>query len=372
MSRSGIGYRPPDIVVGIVIQRRDHGRTEARMERRRRERPTMRDVARLAGVGLKTVSRVVNDEPGVTPATAQRVRQAIAELGYLPDVSATSLRRADGRTGAIGIALDDVANPFSAGVLRGVEDVARRRATVVLAASLDGDEEREREVLHTFVARRVDGVIVMPSAPDSSWIMARIRPFTPVVAIDRRPRGADLDTVVATNALGASEAVAALVASGHRRIAFLGDRPTLTTATERLEGYLTALERADIALDPRLVVTGVRGTDEAESRVLALMDLPRPPTALFTAQNLITTGAVLALLRLGRYGRVALVGFDDVPLGDALRPGLTTVTQDAQAIGRTAAELLFDRRSSPAAETTVVQVPTRLVRRGSGELPPSP
>jgi len=340
------------------------------MESRRRERPTMRDVAQLAGVGLKTVSRVVNGESGVTPTMAERVRRAIAELGYRPDVSATSLRRADGRTGAIGIALDDVANPFSASVLRGVEDVARRSDTVVLAASLDGDHDREREVLQAFVARRVDGIIVMPSAPDNAWLMQRISPYTPVVALDRRPRGADLDTVVATNALGAAEAVAGLIAAGHRRIAFLGDRPGLTTAAERLEGYVTALARADIVLDPRLVVTGVRGEAEAESRVLALMDLPRPPSALFTAQNLITTGAVRGLQRLARYGTVALVGFDDIPLGDLLRPGITVVTQDAHAIGRTAAELLFGRRTSPSGETTVVQVPTRLVRRGSGELPP--
>lgn len=339
-------------------------------------RPTMRDVAKVAGVGLKTVSRVVNNEPGVTTELAERVRRAIADLEYRPDISAASLRRSDRRTGAVGVALDDVSNPFSSAVLRGVEDVARRDATVVFTASLDSDARREREVLHSFVARRVDGIILTPTAEDTSWLATDVLPYSPVVAIDRRASGQAVDTVLSTNMLGAEQAVRHLIDHGHRRIAFLGDRETLTTAVERRLGYLQALSRAGIDVVPGFVLADLRGESDAESRTLGLFAGDgEHPTAVFAAQNLLTAGVIRALQRLDLHHRIALVGFDDVPLGDLVRPGVTVIAQDAPTIGREAARLLVERiAAGPAASADLpartVLVPTRLIRRGSGEIRP--
>lgn len=332
----------------------------------------MNDVAQLAGVGLKTVSRVVNSEAGVTDETAVRVREAIATLGYRPDVGASALRRSDGRSGAIGVVLEDVANPFASAVLRGVEDAVRRQNSVVLSSSVDEDPLVEREVLAAFVDRRVDGIILMPSAGDLSYLSVEVDPATPVVAIDRRPRGVDLDMVLTTNQLGAAHAVEHLLGHGHRRIAYLGDQPEVSTASDRFAGYREAMAAAGLAIDPRLVHRSVRGEAQAESTVLAMLSVPHGdrPTALFTAQNLLTGGAVRALQRLRLHDRIAVVGFDDFPLADLLVPGVTVVAQDPPAIGVEAARLLFRRLDRDPSPRETVLVPTRLIRRGSGEIRP--
>lgn len=330
----------------------------------------MRDVAARAEVSFKTVSRVVNGEPGVSPALAERVRRAIEELDFRPDVGARVLRRADRRTASIGLLLDDVANPFSSSVQRAVEDVATARGVVVFSASLDEDPERERRLAATFAARRVDGLILVPTGDDQSYLAAELRAGTSVVCVDREARNLDVDAVVATNAAGATEAVRHLVAGGHSRIGYLGDRARISTARQRLAGYRAALEQAGLPIDPALVVQDLSGAEPAEHAVAALFRDPDPPTALFTAQNLVTIGAVRALHRLGLQRLVAVVGFDDFPTADLLSPGITVVAQDPAGIGRRAAHLLFARMAGEAGPPAVHHVPTVLIPRGSGELPP--
>src|SRR5262245_34703573 len=147
--------------------------------------PTMRDVAALAGVSLKTVSRVVNSEPGVSKPLERKVREAVELLGYRPNVTASSLRRADQKTMTIGLLLEDVANPFSSALHRAIEDVAVPRGTLVLAGSADEDPAREAELLLAFVSRRVDGLIVIPVANDQSLMLRERRSGRPLVLIDR-------------------------------------------------------------------------------------------------------------------------------------------------------------------------------------------
>jgi LacI family transcriptional regulator len=335
----------------------------------RRRRPTMRDVAQLADVSLKTVSRVVNDEPGVSPALAVRVRRAIDELSFRPHPGARLLRT-DGRTSAIALLLEDVANPFSAAVQRAVENVARERGVVVFSASVDEDPARERALAREFGARRADGLLLAPAGDDQSYLTDELPSGTPVVCVDREASNLAVDSVITTNALGAAEGVRHLAAAGHRRIAFLGDRRSIRTAEQRYAGYVDALASLRLPFDPGLVVHDLRESADADGAVTALLARPDPPTALFTAQNLITIGAVRALRRLGAEWSVALVGFDDVLLADLLSPGITVVAQDAAAIGRTAATLLFARIDGDASPPGVRLVPTTLIRRGSGELPP--
>jgi LacI family transcriptional regulator len=176
--------------------------------------------------------------------------------------------------------------------------------------------------------------------------------------------------VVSTNDTGAAEGVRHLLAAGHRRIAFLGDRPTIATAAQRYSGYADALREAGLPVDPALVVEGLRSPSDADGAVTTLLGRPDPPTAVFTAQNLLTAGAVRALRRARVHRDVALVGFDDILLADLLDPGITVVAQDPEAIGRIAAGLLFDRIAGGAGEPQVRFVPTTLIRRGSGEIPP--
>lgn len=333
-------------------------------------RPTMRDVAARAGVSFKTVSRVVNGEPGVSPALVARVRRAVQELDFRPNAGARVLRRTDRRTASIALLLEDVANPFSAALARAVEDEAVPRGVMVFSASLDEDPDRERALVEEFCGRHADGLLIAPAGADQSYLAAELRRGTAIVCVDRPPRGLELDSVVTTNAVGARDAVRHLAAAGHRRIAFLGDRPTIDTAQRRYEGYREALESLGLPFDPRLVCNDLRDAATADGAATALLSGAAPPTALFTAQNMVTIGVVRALRRLGLEQVVAVVGFDDFLLADMLSPGVTVVAQDPAAIGRIAAGLLFARIAGDRGPAQARLVPTTLVRRGSGEIPP--
>jgi LacI family transcriptional regulator len=333
-----------------------------------RGRPTMTDVAALAGVGVKTVSRVVNGTPTVAPELAQRVRAAADKLGYRPNLTASDLRRGDGRTNTIALLVEDVSNPFSATMHRAVENVARQRGVLLLAGSLDEDPDRERELARTLINRRVDGLIIMPAGVDHRYLLSDQQAGTALVFVDRPAGHLLADTVLSANRAGADRGVTHLLLGGRTDIAYLGDEQTISTARERFLGFGDAMARRGVQPPSEYVVHGLRTIDQARDAVRELLSGPRPPEGLFTSQNLVTIGAIEALHELGAQNRVALVGFDDVPLARAVRPGITVIAQDPVAVGRLAAERLFARiegDSSPAATHTI---DTRLIERGSGEL----
>jgi len=332
----------------------------------------MNDVARSAGVSLKTVSRVVNGEQNVSFPLAARVRAAIDALDYRPNIGASTLRRSDGRTSTIGLLLEDVSNPFSSSLHRAVEDEARARGVQVLTGSLDEDPGRERELARTLTMRRADGLIMAPVSEDQSHLVSEVQAGTPLVCVDRPALGITADSVLATNVTGATEAVRHLIKHGHRRIAHLSDYTRISTARHRQHGYLAAMKEAGIESDPAIVVPDLHTVAAAESAVMGLFSRTRRPTALFTSQNLVTIGAVRALRRFGLHREVALVGFDDFPLADLLEPAVTVVAQDPALMGRTAAQALFRRIDGDTSAPREFWIPTTLIRRGSGELPPSP
>ena len=330
----------------------------------------MRDVGALAGVSLKTVSRVINRDPTVSADIVTRVRRAVELLDYRPNLAATSLRRADRKTATIGLLLEDVANPFSSALHRAVENVARERDIMVFTGSSDEDPEREREVLAAFASRQVDGLMVVPSGLGQvTFLMERRRAGLPIVFLDRPAAVPAADSVTVDNRAGASRAVRHLALHGHRKVAFLGDLHSIWTAVERERGYLDGLASVGIAPDPGILRRDIRGAEAAEKAVADLLTSADPPTALFTAQNLITIGAVRALRQLGLHQRVALVGFDDVQLADMLDPPISVIAQDPPALGRTAARLLLARLDGDDSPPRHVVVPTQLVPRGSGEIP---
>jgi LacI family transcriptional regulator len=353
----------PDLAVQTAVTSRPPPIDETR------PRPTLKEVAALAGVSWKTVSRVVNGEPGVSEAMIARVQAAASELGYKPNMAASSLRRTDRRTATVGLLLQDLSNPFSASLLRGVEDISRERGVAVLAASLDEDAEREQALVEEFVARRVDGLIVAPVGADQSSVLSEQKAGLPVVFVDREPDRLDADVVVVDNVQGAYGATAHLIEHGHRRIAFFGDDPLIVTARQRLHGYLAALRGHNVPVDTALYRLDTATEWFGHEATLAMLDAPEPPTALFSAQNFITMGALRALAERALQHKVALVGFDDFPLADLLDPPVSVVAQQVGEMGRQAALLLFSRIEGDHSASRRVLLPTRLIARGSGEIP---
>jgi LacI family transcriptional regulator len=335
-----------------------------------RMRATMKDVAALSGASLKTVSRVVNGEPGVSDELIQRVQSAVAQLDYRHNLAASNLRRGH-RTGSIGVLLHDLRNPFSATLLRAIEDRARPAGVAVLSSSLDDLQEREALMVDAMVSRRVDGLVLMPTGDDQGYLFSDIRAGLAVVAVDRPARGVDVDTVLVDNAGAAQQAVAELAALGHRRIACLADSEQIWTAGERLRGYRQGMAAAGLEPDERMVVANLRSPMEATEATLELLDGAEPPTAVFSARNDLTVGVVRALRQRGLQRAVALIGFDDFPMADLLEPTVTVIAQDLEALGARAADLLFARMQQGSAPSQRVEVATTLVRRESGAIPPA-
>lgn len=338
-----------------------------------RQRPTLKDVAEAAGVSFKTVSRVVNGEAGVSADLTARVNTAVAELGYRRNHSAHTLRRADQRAGTIGFIHADIANPFAAAVHAAFERAASGRDTLLLSGSAGEDPSRQDALVEAFTARQVDGLAVIPSGPVPGPALGReLGRRTPIVFVDREP-GVEADVVASDHRTGAHRATRHLVDHGHRHIVFLGSRERTSSTRERRRGFDEAMAMVDGAVST--VRTDLAGVEQAEAAVRALFAEQEPgrvdpqiPTAIFAAQNLTAIGAARALHQLGLHHDVALVAFDHIEIADIVEPGITTVPQDAEALGTRAAALLFDRIDGSRGPAIRHIEPLRLVARGSGEL----
>jgi len=333
-------------------------------------RATMVDVAARAGVSLKTVSRAINGEPGVSAQTVEKVRAAAAELRYARNDLAASLRQGRG-SDTIGLVTEDVANPFYSAIAKAVEDAARDRGCLLVTASAGEDADLERELVSAMLRRRVDAILIVPASRDHRYLetdglLGR------AVFLDRPPARVKADAVLVANAAGAQRAVEHLLARGHRRVAFLGDDLRVTTARERLAGYRAALAGAGIEPDDELVSVANHTSDAARASLATLLRLPaaRRPTAVLAGNNRCTIGALQTLggPPAERHS-VALIGFDDFELADLL--GVTVVRTDPTRIGRLGAELAFARMDGDTGRPQRHVLEAELVPRGSGELPPA-
>ena len=331
-----------------------------------RGRPTMKDVATRAGVALKTVSRVVNDERGVTPETASRVRNAINELGFRRNDSARLLRK--GQTASIGLIMEDIGDPFYSALSRAVEDVAHWNGSLLFTGSSDEDPQREQELVLALCARRVDGLIVIPASGDHRYLLPEIAAGIASVFVDRPAGMIDADAVLADNIGGTRTGVTHLIRQGHRRIGFIGDDPHIYTAAQRHQGYQEAMAGAGLETAPSWVAMGKPAPDGIRDTLRRMLGGPSPVTALFCGNNRITVLALREIAAAGR--RIALVGFDDFELADLLNPGVTVVAQNPAEMGRRATELLFGRLAGARGPTQYVELGTQLIVRGSGEIPP--
>ncbi|MEV5841953.1 LacI family DNA-binding transcriptional regulator [Streptomyces sp. NPDC051985] len=332
--------------------------------------PTMADVARSAGVSVATVSHVLNETRPVLPHTRQAVLDAIEELGYTPNTLARSL--VTSRTRSIGLAVSAISNPYFTEILQGVEAAALEKGYSLLIADPHDDPGHERKVVQLLHERRVDGMIVAPSADPRELLAYLGRHAVPTVLLDRvidghvdgAPR---FDQVCAENTEPMARLVTHLAGLGHRRIGLVAGLPGLSTTSERVAGYRQGLAAAGLPLDERLVVPGNSESDGAGEATATLLSLSIPPTALVTANNAMTIGALRALRARGLSvpDDIALCCFDDFTWADLFSPRLTAIAQPSREIGAEAVRVLLERLASPDRPARTVRLPCAFVHRTS-------
>jgi LacI family transcriptional regulator len=320
---------------------------------------TIQDVADAAGVSVSTVSRVLNDKDDVAPETYEEVRRVIRELDYTSSLAAKSMRSR--QTNVIGLTIDDVEDPFSVQVMKGIN-----RAIVKLDYDLmlctGGDFKREsadvREQRYVSLLSSItDGIIVVTPVAET------FSAASPIVVVDPNRAGLGYPAVIATNRAGAMEAVAYLIDLGHRRIGFIGGRPELQSAAQRLQGYKDALLRAGLPVVPDLIQTGDYSTEMGFLCAQRLLNLSDPPTAVFAANDQSALGAIKAAQEAGLCvpADLSVVGFDNIPQPAHVGPRLTTVDQFIERMGYVATMMLIRLIHGEPLESEVYEMPTQLV-----------
>lgn len=334
-------------------------------------RATVYDVAKQAGVSIKTVSRVVNGSEEVKAATRDRVLSAVRDLKYVPNSHALSLK--SGNTRTVGVVVDSLSDPFFAAIVAFVEQKLAAEGYTVLVASTNRNGDREREQVLALARNRIAGLVLTPTNSDHSYLDDVLHGI-PLVIVDRTCDVTGTDVVKVDDFGATRQAVLDLIALGHRRIAFIGDSSALPTNRDRHDGYLSAHEAADVEVDPELERWDSDQTDEAAAATTSLLQLADPPTAFFACHPRGAAGTVHALHRNHQTHR-AVISFGEVLLGDLLQPALTVIDHLPERIAEATADVLLrrlievedGREPGPPAETLV---PLTLIRRGSGELTP--
>ena len=328
--------------------------------------PTIRDVARKAGVATTTVSRVLNNSGYVSAATRARVEAAIQELGYVPNRVARSLRLK--RTNTLALVVTDITNPFWTTVVRGVEDAANAAGFTVILCNTDESPAKQDAYLQVLLQKRVDGILLTPTHSTAEPVSLIQRQSVPVVILDRRVPGAAVDVVRCDSEEGAYQLVGCLLDLGHRRIGVLTGPESVSTAVDRVAGYRRALREAGLREADEWVRYGEFTLDSGARGAHEMLGLDPRPTALFAANNFIATGALRVLQEagLGVPGDVSLVTFDELPCDPSSTPFLTVANQPAYEMGQQATELLIARLSDPAADGyREIILPTQIVVRRS-------
>jgi LacI family transcriptional regulator, galactose operon repressor len=321
---------------------------------------TMRDVARLAGVSITTVSHVVNETRPVAQDTRDRVLAAVEQTGYTGDAIARSL--VTGGTRTLGLALPLAGNPHAAALTAAVEAAATAAGHTLILADTHDDGDTEQATLRALRSRRVDGVLLTATA----GALAQPRQLgVPTVLLDRVPEHTGADQVGPENVQSTSDLVRHLGDLGHRRIAMVTGPAAVSTSAERLLGYRLGLGRAKLVWDPELVASGPPAA--AGDAMASLLALPSPPTAVVAGDGVVLVGVLRAARRRGlRIGSdLAVVAHDDVDWADLVDPPLTTTAQPVAEMATTAVRLLVDRIADPDRPPTTVRIPPRLVHRRS-------
>ncbi|HMH13664.1 MAG TPA: LacI family DNA-binding transcriptional regulator [Edaphobacter sp.] len=329
---------------------------------RKSQAPTLVDVAREAGVSLKTASRVLNRSDNVSEEKATSIRAAMERLGYRPNELARGLKAK--RSAAIGMIVPNLSDPFTANAVRAVQEVARANGYVVIFASSGGDVSVERSEIESLVGRQIDGLVIAPADSRKDSFSDIIPVGVHVVTFDQLLRDVERDSVTITNRRSAQEATQHLTGHGWRRIVAIGARGYLYTCKERIVGYRAAMKKA--SLQSRVCLVEHESLLTAEwlaDEVFGVQDAD----AIFTMNWVCTMLTLRGLRQLGKIAGqdIPLLSFDDFDLADMLTPGLSVVQQPAEMLGREAAGLLFDRLKGRGGKSRAIVLPTNLIIRHS-------
>lgn len=326
---------------------------------------TMDDVARAAQVSVSTVSHVINGTRKVHIETAQKVEQAIAALGYIPNTLARSLARS--ATSTIGVAIPALSNHYFAETVQAIDTECAKHGLMMLLTDTHDDPAQELRVIQSLHQRRVDGIIFAPSSDPQELALNYLKANqVPTVLVDRL-HGQDFDQVGVENVQSTAEMIKHLIEHGHRRIGFLSGTPEISTSAERLHGYRVALERAGISFEDSLVECGFSNIKPAQLATQRLLNLKDPPSAIMASNNLMTIGAMHALRErhINVPKEMALVGFDDFDWAGIFNPRLTVISQPLKQQGSLAVQLLIQRIQEPERAHEILRLKPKLMIRDS-------
>jgi LacI family transcriptional regulator len=346
------------------------------------DRPTIRELARLSGVSIGTVSRALNGYADVRPETRERIVRLAEELDYTPSASARTL--VTQRSHVVGVFLDtgeghpDLQHPFFHEVLAGVQETAGGRGFDLLLFATE--QPGNGYGRHSYVKRcrhhNVDGVVLMGVDHQDEEVRRLTASAIPTIGVDVELEGRATTYVCSDNVAGGRLAVDHLAQLGHRRIAVMHGPTDTLAGLDRLKGYRQGLSAAGLAFRDEYVLEGDFYVESGHRAAAALLALPEPPTAIVAASDFMAAGALRAAAEAGLSvpGDVSVVGFDDIMLAAHLQPGLTTLRQDKVGLGVAAArallELVDEGRAADAAPPTPVTLPVDLIVRGTTAPPP--
>jgi DNA-binding LacI/PurR family transcriptional regulator len=329
----------------------------------KKQKPSISDVAEAAGVSIATVSHVINDTRYVSGEVTQKVRTAIADLGYMPSSLARGL--AGKETKIIGVILSDISNPYFTSIYRGLESVFSAEGYELILANTGEQDSNQELVVRTMMSRQIDGLVIAPTGRESRMLNHLIASGIPVVLIDRDAPVENVSLVDLDNVTAAYQATSHLIEDGYQKIGIILGLPDVCTTQTRLEGYKMALESFNIPFLEEYVVNGQSRIEGGYQSIKRLMQLEEPPNAFFTINNLMTTGALYAFRELGLScpRDVGLVGFDDHDWADIVTPPLTVIRQPTFEMGVKAAKILID--NTKGLKISHERLQGRLIIRGS-------
>lgn len=314
---------------------------------RKAKKPTLKDVALLAGVSPMTASRVVAGNDGVSPEMVRKVQRAVKQLGYSRN-EAARLMRPGQRSGLLGVIITNIDNPYYAQVLLGIEETAQRAGRLIITGISHNDPKLEAHLVQDLTARQIEGLIVVPASADAPHLAEAATRGIPMALASRGIRQPGIDTVLVDDIGGVRDAVVNVLRAGHHPMAFIGGPDNITTAAKRLIGFRQAHDDAGLTPDPALIERLPADPSAIAEATMRLLDRPEPPRSFFTTNNRYTISVLRVLLQEGhrwpdKASRPPLVGFDTFELADLMPYPLTLIEHDARALGRIAAELTLRR-----------------------------
>ncbi len=326
---------------------------------------TIVDVAAKAGVSFGTVSRVINNDVHVRPATRERVLQAMEQLGFVANRQARSL--AGGKSGAIGLLVPDLGTGYIGEIIRGIDAELTLQELDLILYTTHRTASKEANYVANLAQGMVDGLLLVLPRNPADYVGTLTQRNFPFVLIDHQGTGKECPAVGATNWQGAFDATEHLIKLGHQRIGFITGSMDLGCAQDRLAGYRAALRTHHIPFTEELVYEGTFFQPDGFTGALALLDLPRPPTAIFASNDVMAMGAMDAIRQRGLRipDDVAVLGFDDIPQASMVRPALTTIQQPLEKMGRVATQMLLDLLEAPESKIQRIELPTKLIIRDS-------